>query len=89
MPDVYISRSGMENKDLDEKFESTKLEDLNIKIQKQEEENRIIREDLETLKKAAESKDEEFAQKVMEMVQRIEMVQRTGKATKPQLKIKN
>jgi integrase len=28
MPDVYISRSGMENKQLDEKFSATELEDL-------------------------------------------------------------
>ncbi len=28
MPDVYISRSGMENSELDEKFKSTELEDI-------------------------------------------------------------
>jgi hypothetical protein len=28
MPDVYISRSGMENKELDVKFASTELEDI-------------------------------------------------------------
>jgi hypothetical protein len=72
MPDVYISRSGMENKDLDEKFESTKLEDLNIKLQKQEEVNRIIKENFETFQKTIESKDEEFEQRVMGMIQKIE-----------------
>jgi hypothetical protein len=28
MPDVYISRSGMENKELDERFASTELEEI-------------------------------------------------------------
>jgi integrase len=35
MPDVYISRSGMENKGLDEKFRSTELEDLQKKFEKE------------------------------------------------------
>ena len=35
MPDVYISRSGMENKQLDEKFKSTELEDLQRKFEKE------------------------------------------------------
>jgi integrase/recombinase XerD len=35
MPDVYISRAGMENKELDEKFTSTELEDLQKKFEKE------------------------------------------------------
>lgn len=32
MPDVYISRAGMESKELDEKFKSTELEDIEKKM---------------------------------------------------------
>ena len=35
MPDVYISRSGMESKELDEKFKSTELEDLQRQVEKE------------------------------------------------------
>jgi integrase/recombinase XerD len=35
MPDIYISRSGMENKQLDEKFKATELEDLQRKFEKE------------------------------------------------------
>ncbi len=72
MPDIYISRAGMNNKEIDEKFESTKLEDLNIKLQKQEDENKMIKENFEILQKAIECKDEEFEQRVMGMIQKIE-----------------
>ncbi len=34
MPDVYISRSGMESKQLDEKFKATELEELQKKFEK-------------------------------------------------------
>ena len=34
MPDVYISRSGMENKELDEKFAATELETIRIENEK-------------------------------------------------------
>lgn len=34
MPDVYISRAGMESKQLDEKFKATELEELEKKIEK-------------------------------------------------------
>ena len=36
MPDVYISRSGMENKQLDEKMTNTELSDLQTKVVKME-----------------------------------------------------
>ncbi len=36
MPDVYISRSGMENKDLDDKITNTELSDLQNKVTKME-----------------------------------------------------
>jgi len=42
MPDIYISRSGMQNKELDEKFKSTEIELLNSKIQHLEQQIRLI-----------------------------------------------
>jgi len=47
MPDIYISRAGMDNKELDEKFTQTDLGELKFKLEKQEQENKIIREELE------------------------------------------
>lgn len=35
MPDVYISRAGMENKQLDEKFKATELEEIQRKFEKE------------------------------------------------------
>lgn len=35
MPDVYISRAGMESKELDEKFKSTELEELQQRFEKE------------------------------------------------------
>ncbi len=36
MPDVYISRAGMESRPLDEKFKATELEELRLRLQKTE-----------------------------------------------------
>lgn len=47
MPDVYISRAGMENNGLDEKFTQTELGDVKRKLEKQEQENKILKETLE------------------------------------------
>lgn len=47
MPDTYISRAGMENKDLDDKFSSTELEELRKKIEEYESKNKLAREGLE------------------------------------------
>ena len=49
MPDVYISRAGMENKELDEKFTQTELGDLKYKLEKQEQENKVMKERQEAL----------------------------------------
>jgi hypothetical protein len=54
MPDVYISRAGMENNELDKKFEATEMENLQKKLEKQEQERLIEIErqkDTELLKK--------------------------------------
>ena len=41
MPDTYISRAGMQSKELDEKFSSTEMENLQKKLEKQEQERMI------------------------------------------------
>lgn len=46
MPDVYISRAGMESKELDEKFESTELEDLKRELEKEKTNKSIVIEKL-------------------------------------------
>ena len=55
MPDVYISRAGMQNKDLDEKFVSTELEEIQKKFQTQEQRNQI---ELEEIRKEAQIEKE-------------------------------
>lgn len=47
MPDVYISRAGMNNKELDEKFESTELGELKASLSKEEFERKKMKEDYE------------------------------------------
>ncbi|MBT4376060.1 site-specific integrase [archaeon] len=57
MPDTYISRAGMQSKELDEKFSSTEMENLQKKVEKQEQERLIEVErqnDTEALKKKIE-----------------------------------
>lgn len=44
MPDVYISRVGMDSGKLDEQFTQTELGDLKTKLEKQENENKVLRE---------------------------------------------
>jgi len=51
MPDVYISRSGMENKQLDEQFTNTELSDLQTKVAKMENIIKMMLEQKEVLKK--------------------------------------
>lgn len=49
MPDVYISRAGMENKELDEKFKSTELEDLRVQLEKEQRERAMQFEAIKNL----------------------------------------
>lgn len=51
MPDIYISRAGMESKELDEKFKSTELEGLQKEFEKEKFEKT---KELEALKKECE-----------------------------------
>ena len=58
MPDVYISRAGMENKELDEKFTQTELGELKTKLERQEQENKIMKERQLMLEKDLEKRKE-------------------------------
>lgn len=49
MPDIYISRAGMESKELDEKFKSTELEELYKKIEQEKFEREKIQETLNNI----------------------------------------
>ena len=64
MPDVYISRAGMESKELDEKFKSTELEDLQKKFEKDKFEKDLEIEELQKKLKSTITKNE-----VMEILQ--------------------
>jgi len=62
MPDVYISRSGMETEQLDEKFTQTKLEALNAKLMQMEQTDRIKDERVRHLEQADRIKDDHIRQ---------------------------
>lgn len=47
MPDVYISRSGMNNKELDERFEGTEMGELKSQLSKETFERKKMKEDYE------------------------------------------
>lgn len=49
MPDVYINRTGIDEKEIEEKFTQTELSDLKRKLDKQEQESRILNEKLKQL----------------------------------------
>ena len=47
MPDIYISRAGMESKELDEKFAATEIEVLQKKLENQEQKRSIEAEEMQ------------------------------------------
>ena len=51
MPDIYISRAGMVNKDLDEKFKSTELEEVQKALNREKFEREKQKEEIENMKK--------------------------------------
>ena len=55
MPDVYISRSGMASKDLDEKFAQTELGTVQSQLSRMEEESRIKNETIRRLQDTLDS----------------------------------
>jgi integrase len=56
MPDVYISRAGMVNKEVDQRFEATEIEDLTKRLNRQEEAKRMADEKIECLSRKLLSK---------------------------------
>lgn len=50
MPDIYISRSGMENKQLDEKFKNTQVEVLEKELEKYKYDSGVLKENVEKIK---------------------------------------
>jgi len=69
MPDVYISRAGMQNKELDEKFSSTELEELQTKLEKQEQQRMI---EVEEMKKEKEQLQKRMELDFSEMKKKLE-----------------
>ena len=65
MPDVYISRAGMQNKDLDEKFVSTELEEIQKKFQTQEQRNQIVLEEIRKEAQIEKEKNRMLMEKLM------------------------
>jgi len=71
MPDIYISRAGMESKDLDEKFQATEIEALQKKLEMQEQERLIEIEQMQN--KIKEEVWEQVRERMKEMLERGEI----------------
>jgi len=69
MPDVYISRAGMNNKELDEKFENTDMGELKAKLSKEEFERKKMQEDFE-------NKEKEYSEMFANLKKEIESVKK-------------
>jgi len=67
MPDVYISRAGMQSKELDEKFSSTEMEELQKKLEIQEQARLIEVERLENNEELKERIKAEIWEEVIEL----------------------
>jgi integrase len=70
MPDVYISRAGMESKQLDEKFKSTELEDLQRQFEKEKFETE---RQFDEMKKDFETRGEEMQKILLDAVKDIKV----------------
>ena len=55
MPDVYISRAGMENGQLDKQFESTEINNLQKKLNSHIQQNAVKTQETESLKAVLKS----------------------------------
>ena len=62
MPDVYISRAGMENKELDQKFTATELSVVKDELAQVEQAARIKDDRIVVLEKSLANLQSEFAQ---------------------------
>ncbi len=69
MPDVYISRAGMENKQLDEKFNSTELEEVKTQLSKEEFERKKMQEDFD-------NKEKEYAELFNSLKKEVESIKK-------------
>jgi len=70
MPDVYISRAGMQSKELDEKFSSTEMEELQKKLEIQEQARLIEVERLENNEELKERIKAEIWEEVIKKYKR-------------------
>jgi HAMP domain-containing protein len=61
MPDIYISRAGIENKELDQKFTATELGALKDDLARMEQQNRIKDERIATFQKTLEDMQRNMA----------------------------
>ena len=81
IPDTYISRAGMQSKELDEKFSSTEMENLQKKLDKQEQERMIEVErqkDTEELKEKITSEVwDQVRLRMKEMMEKGEIVMKS------------
>lgn len=69
MPDVYINRTGIDEKEIEEKFTQTELTDLKRKLEMQQQENRILGEKIRQLEVT-----NEFVKKLMKKPQVLELI---------------
>jgi integrase len=69
MPDIYISRAGMENKELDERFKATELEELQKKIEKEKFDNTKDIEELQRQITEQKGENINFKSILLELVQ--------------------
>ena len=74
MPDTYISRAGMQSKELDEKFSSTEMENLQKKLEKQEQERLIEKERANDYERIKEEIWGQVRERMKEMMEKGEIV---------------
>lgn len=72
MPDVYISRAGMNNKELDEKMANTELEDLKTELEKEKQQRKIKEDEFEAFK-------EQIMDKLQDMNKSAERIEKKAK----------
>ncbi len=76
MPDVYISRAGMNSKELDEKFEGTEIGELKTQLSKEEFERKKMQEDFEI-------KEKEYSEMFAHLKKELESLKKIKQVPKP------
>jgi len=79
MPDVYISRAGMESKQLDEKFKATELEELEKKFEKEKFEKNIEIEELKQDSEEIKAENKKLAQGLVDVLNKINKLKNSKK----------